>query len=87
MIGAELDLEGGVLDDGGERRMRMPGLGPMMMGGPGMGGSGQNWMSVLDEAGCAAGINLIQDGPPKVSIPTVGSGGGYGAIYCFALLP
>jgi hypothetical protein len=101
MIGGKLDLEGGVSfptepgegpmlfpGDGGERPRGMPGSGSMLMtGGPGMGGSGQNWMSTLDEAGCAAGINLIQDGPPKASIPTVGSGGGYGAIYCFALVP
>jgi hypothetical protein len=58
--------------------------GPMMIG---MGGSGQNWMSTLDEAGCAAGVNLVQDGPPKEDTPTVGSGGGYGGIYCFALRP
>jgi hypothetical protein len=46
-----------------------------------------NWMSALDEAGCAAGASLVEMGPPDSSNPTVGSGGGYGAIYCFALEP
>jgi hypothetical protein len=47
----------------------------------------QSWISILDEAGCAPGINLVEMGPPKASDPTVGSGGGYGGIYCFALTP
>jgi hypothetical protein len=46
-----------------------------------------NWMSALNEAGCAPGASLIEMGPPDPSNPTVGSGGGYGAIYCFALMP
>ncbi|HMJ53932.1 MAG TPA: hypothetical protein VK540_17740 [Polyangiaceae bacterium] len=50
-------------------------------------GSGMNWMSALDEAGCAAGVNLVEMGPPNPLTPTVGSGGGYGGIYCFALTP
>jgi hypothetical protein len=50
-------------------------------------GSGMNWMSALDEAGCAPGVNLVEMGPPNPAIPTVGSGGGYGGIYCFALTP
>lgn len=50
-------------------------------------GSGDNWMSALDEAGCAPGVNLVQTGPPDLRNPTVGSGGGYGGIYCFALKP
>jgi hypothetical protein len=57
-------------------------------GGPSMGGgSMNNWMSALDEAGCAAGASLVEMGPPDASNPTVGSGGGYGGIYCFALTP
>jgi hypothetical protein len=57
-------------------------------GGPmGGGGNMNNWMSALDEAGCAAGASLVEMGPPDASNPTVGSGGGYGAIYCFALSP
>lgn len=62
------------------------GGGPGGPGGPG-GGSGAHWITALDEAGCAAGINLIEMGPPILSMPTVGSGGGYGGFYCFALQP
>jgi hypothetical protein len=54
----------------------------------GMGGIDTvNWMSALTEAGCAAGASLVEMGPPNPSNPTVGSGGGYGGIYCFALTP
>jgi len=53
----------------------------------GMFGSGNNWMSALDESGCAPGVNLIEMGPPDPNSNTVGSGGGYGGIYCFALTP
>ena len=62
--------------------MRGPGGG---IGGPGGGIDG--WISSLDEAGCGAGVNIIESGPPNTSNPTVGSGGGYGGIYCFALSP
>ncbi|HXU82706.1 MAG TPA: hypothetical protein VN914_14990, partial [Polyangia bacterium] len=48
-------------------------------------GSGVNWMSALSEGGCAPGINLKEMGGPNA--PTVGSGGGYGGIYCFAMKP
>ena len=75
--------------DGGMPPMGVHTKGPIMIGGPGEAGhgSGQHWMSTLDEAGCAPGANLIQDGPPKLANPTVGSGGGYGGIYCFASAP
>ncbi|MBI5518240.1 MAG: hypothetical protein HY909_31000 [Deltaproteobacteria bacterium] len=56
-------------------------------GGVTMMGSGANWMSSLDEAGCAPGVSLIEMGPPILSMPTVGSGGGYGGFYCFSLVP
>jgi hypothetical protein len=60
-------------------------------GGGDWGGGGigdlANWMSALTESGCAPGVNLIETGPPDPSNPTVGSGGGYGGIYCFALTP
>ena len=56
--------------------------------GPGFpGGSAESWISVLDEAGCAPGVSLIEMGSPDPHIKTVGSGGGYGGIYCFALSP
>jgi hypothetical protein len=54
---------------------------------PGQNVNGANWMSSLDEAGCAAGASLVEMGAPILSNPTVGSGGGYGGIYCFALMP
>jgi hypothetical protein len=47
----------------------------------------QSWISILDEAGCGAGVNLIEMGPPNAANPTVGSGGGYGGFYCLALAP
>jgi hypothetical protein len=50
-------------------------------------GSMNNWMSALDEAGCAPGVSLVEMGPPQASNATVGSGGGYGGFYCFALVP
>ena len=67
---------------------------PRSIGGggtrPGGGGGSNdmaNWMSALDEAGCAKGVSIIEMGPPDPNDPTVGSGGGYGGIYCFALMP
>ena len=56
---------------------------------PGFGGDGSinHWISALDEAGCAPGVSLIEMGPPQLNNPTVGSGGGYGGFYCFALEP
>lgn len=57
-------------------------------GGPGGGSMDPaHWISSLDEAGCAPGVNLIEMGPPDPNVPTVGSGGGYGGFYCFALYP
>jgi hypothetical protein len=65
-----------------------PGGGGPGGGGPGRGdGSAAHWMSSLDESGCAPGVNLIEMGPPMRDSDTVGSGGGYGGIYCFALTP
>ena len=46
---------------------------------------GESWASALDEAGCAPGASLVEMGPPDPRNPTVGSGGGYGGIYCFAV--
>jgi hypothetical protein len=50
-------------------------------------GDPANWMSSLNEAGCGPGAFVVEMGPPMESNPTVGSGGGYGGIYCFALTP
>ena len=46
-----------------------------------------SWMSSLIESGCAPGVSLIEMGPPDPTSNTVGSGGGYGGFYCFALIP
>jgi hypothetical protein len=46
--------------------------------------SGVNWISVWNEGGCAPGINLVQTGGLNGD-PTVGSAGGYGGYYCFAM--
>jgi hypothetical protein len=52
---------------------------------PGNLSNGGNWMSDHTAPGCAAGVNITSGGG---SIPaSVGGGGGYGAIYCFALTP
>ncbi|MFA6033526.1 MAG: hypothetical protein WC889_11560 [Myxococcota bacterium] len=60
-------------------------------GGPGPGAGGMddmaNWMSALDESGCKPGVNLVETGAPDPRAKTVGSGGGYGGFYCFALIP
>jgi hypothetical protein len=60
------------------------GTGP---GGGGQDGSFNHWISSWDEAGCGPGSNLLDNGGPDLDDPTVGSGGGYGAFYCFALAP
>ena len=58
-----------------------------MIPGGGSMTSGDHWISALDEAGCAPGVSLIEMGGPIASMPTVGSGGGYGGFYCFSLTP
>jgi len=50
-------------------------------------GDSANWMSSLTESGCKAGANLKEQGGPLQGAVTVGSGGGYGGFYCFALKP
>jgi hypothetical protein len=47
--------------------------------------SGTNWITAHRVRGCAPGVNLIQNGPGTGD--TVGAGGGWGGIYCFALEP
>lgn len=56
-------------------------------GGGGGGGNGTHWITGFLARGCGAGISIIQDGGGDPNILTVGEGGGYGAIYCFALNP
>ena len=57
-------------------------------GGMTMMGSGNNWMSALNEAGCAPGAFVVENGPPGANgTLSVGDGGGYGGIYCLALTP
>jgi hypothetical protein len=46
-----------------------------------------HWLSGGDEGGCGAGVVLTATSPSDPSNPVVGSGGGYGGIYCFALAP
>ena len=48
-----------------------------------------NWISGQTEGGCGAGITGIgmENGGSNPSNPIVGSGGGYGGIYCFAMTP
>lgn len=47
--------------------------------------SGTNWMSSAADGGCAPCVMLEERG--GISGNCVGSAGGYGAIYCFALTP
>jgi hypothetical protein len=50
-------------------------------------GGREHWISGQDEGGCGAGVNVAETGGSDPSNPIVGSGGGYGGIYCFALKP
>ena len=49
--------------------------------------SGQGWAAAHPAAGCAAVVNILQNGPGAQDCKGVGCGGGYGAIYCFAEVP
>jgi hypothetical protein len=48
-------------------------------------GSGTHWIHSIREGGCGACVNLLDTGGPTSAC--VGSGGGYGGIYCFATSP
>ena len=48
-------------------------------------GSGQHWIMAHRVRGCSPGVNLVQNGSGTGDC--VGCGGGWGAIYCFALTP
>jgi hypothetical protein len=50
-------------------------------------GSTNNWISIMDEPGCLAGGTITQTGGADPNDPSVGSSGGYGGFYCFALTP
>lgn len=58
-----------------------PGLGHSWPGGR----SGGNWIAAHQARGCGAVVALVQTGPGTGT--GIGSAGGYGAIYCFALKP
>jgi hypothetical protein len=61
------------------------GSGPVIVGHAWPAGSGMNWIRAHTERSCAAGVNLVQNGPGNGS--SIGSGGGWGGFYCFALTP
>jgi hypothetical protein len=46
-----------------------------------------NWISSWSLPGCEAGICLVEKGGPLPGETFIGSGGGYGGFYCFALNP
>jgi hypothetical protein len=48
-------------------------------------GSGRHWIEAHSERSCAPGVNLVQNGPGSQT--SIGSGGGWGGFYCFALTP
>jgi hypothetical protein len=58
-----------------------------MVGHAWPGGPSPHWIQAHPAPGCAAGVQLVQTGPPVPGDVSVGGGGGYDAIYCFALEP
>ena len=75
---------GGGMTDGGTDQSCFLSFEP---GGGGFGDYG-HWMSSLSEAGCAPVVYLIDDIlGMDCNTRGVGSGGGYGGFYCFALMP
>jgi hypothetical protein len=52
-----------------------------------VGSMGSNWMATGAAPGCGAGIEIIETGPGSPTATFIGSGGGYGGFYCFALVP
>lgn len=54
-------------------------------GGGGGGGGAVHWLNFENESGCGPGGNLDNNPPMGNNDGSVGSGGGYGAIYCFAV--
>jgi hypothetical protein len=62
-------------------------LGPPRIGHSWPRQAGQSWISEHNAGGCAPGVNIFGEGGPQPGDYTVGAGGGYGGIYCFALDP
>jgi hypothetical protein len=54
---------------------------------PREGDNGRHWISEHDAGGCGPGVNINGGGGPQPGDYTVGAGGGYGGIYCFAMVP
>jgi hypothetical protein len=54
-------------------------------GGSGRGGGASNWIYGFTAPGCAPYVEIVEMGAGNQSSLGVGAGGGYGAIYCFAL--
>jgi hypothetical protein len=50
-------------------------------------GGRRHWINGQVEGGCGAGVAVEENGAADPSMHFVGSGGGYGGIYCFALKP
>jgi hypothetical protein len=71
--------------------MMMGPWGNIPMDGPGLGHSwpsefsGISWMTVHRAPGCGASVALVQTGAGMGT--GIGNAGGYGGIYCFALMP
>jgi hypothetical protein len=61
------------------------GTGSIQLGHSWPAGSGASWMTVHTARNCAAGVNLTQNGPGNGQ--SIGAGGGWGGIYCFATTP
>jgi hypothetical protein len=67
------------------------GFGMFAMSGPRLGHSwpsaqsGRSWMTVHMAPGCAPSVALVQMGAGMGT--GIGNSGGYGGIYCFALMP
>jgi hypothetical protein len=69
-----------------------PGGGSIPTNGPRVGHSwpaqqsGTSWITAHVAHGCSPSVALVQDGPGKAGTG-IGNAGGYGAIYCLALMP
>jgi hypothetical protein len=52
-----------------------------------MGGGAANWITGFTANGCKAGAETVDNGGGARNTTIIGSGGGYGGFYCFALVP